>query len=122
MSSAAAINAFEILMMGYLAIGLLYSIFFFTKGIRRMDSASQTGSVGFRVVIWSGVVVLWPILARLGGPADESGLGKSMSQLRKSQALMWITALMGAGLIVFVAVSARTNRVDPAPPKVLWGK
>jgi hypothetical protein len=48
----------------YLALGIVFSVPFLVRGLRRVDPATAGGTVGFKLVILPGVVALWPLLAR----------------------------------------------------------
>ncbi len=47
----------------YLAGGLLFAIPFVMTGVNRIDPHARRGSVGFRILILPGSVLLWPLLA-----------------------------------------------------------
>ena len=51
-----------ILVLAYLLAGLVFAIFFVTKGVDRMDEGADGGSWGFRVIIIPGTMVFWPLL------------------------------------------------------------
>ena len=47
----------------YTALGLLFSVVFVTRGVRRIDPGARAGATwGFRVLIIPGAVALWPFL------------------------------------------------------------
>lgn len=46
----------------YLAIGVLFAVPFLLKGVQQIDAAAKEGTKGFRVLIFPGVVALWPLL------------------------------------------------------------
>jgi len=48
----------------YLAMGFLFAIVFVSRGVDKIDPAAKQSSRGFRVIIFPGVMALWPILAR----------------------------------------------------------
>lgn len=57
----------EIILLGlaaYLLIGIIFAGAFMTKGIRTVDNIASSSSLGFKVVILPGVVMLWPILLK----------------------------------------------------------
>ena len=61
----------------YLAIGLLFSIPFVAKGVGKNDPAVQGSTIGFRLIIIPGVILLWPVLVRrwmsnAGVPPEET--------------------------------------------------
>ncbi len=61
----------------YAGIGFAFALFFVTAGLARVDRTAASGTVGFRVLIFPGVVALWPLLARRwlagrGTPPEET--------------------------------------------------
>lgn len=48
----------------YLLAGLGFALAFVTVGVGRMDSHAAQAGWGFRVLIFPGAVLLWPLLAR----------------------------------------------------------
>lgn len=48
----------------YLAIGLLFCIPFVLKGVGKNDPAVKGSTIGFKLIIIPGVVMLWPVLIR----------------------------------------------------------
>ena len=46
----------------YLALGLLFAIYFLLKGINQFDDDARGSSWGFRAIILPGVVLLWIVL------------------------------------------------------------
>jgi len=48
----------------YLGLGLLFAIFFVSKGVGNIDPTAKAGTVGFRILIIPGVMVFWPLLAK----------------------------------------------------------
>ena len=46
----------------YVALGGLFAVLFVTRGISRIDAAAQESTVGFRLVIFPGTILLWPLL------------------------------------------------------------
>ena len=46
----------------YLAGGVLFAIFFLTKGLEKTDTAAHGPGWGFRLIILPGTIVLWPVL------------------------------------------------------------
>lgn len=47
----------------YLAAGLLFATAFVSSGVQRVDPAARGAGLGFRLLIFPGVVALWPWLA-----------------------------------------------------------
>ncbi|HKQ48955.1 MAG TPA: hypothetical protein VJZ71_12865 [Phycisphaerae bacterium] len=48
----------------YLAIGLIFGLWFVTAGLPRFDSAADDSPWGFRLLILPGSMALWPLLVR----------------------------------------------------------
>ena len=46
----------------YLGIGLLFSLFFLTKGLGKIDETAKGSGIGFKLIILPGVVLLWAYL------------------------------------------------------------
>ena len=60
----------------YLGAGIIFSLFFLTRGVQRIDPVAKEATRGFRLLILPGVIALWPLLAKrwLGGqqhPPEE---------------------------------------------------
>ncbi|MEZ6242745.1 MAG: hypothetical protein R3B57_06845 [Phycisphaerales bacterium] len=51
------------LVAAYLALGVLFSLAFLTRGITTIDHASRGSSPAFRLLILPAVAALWPVLA-----------------------------------------------------------
>ena len=58
----------------YLVIGLVFSIYFLTRGITQVDKASKGSSWFTRLLFFPGVVVFWPLFLdrTLKGDSSES--------------------------------------------------
>jgi hypothetical protein len=62
----------------YLACGVIFALPFVVLGVGRIDPHAIHGSWGFRVLIWPGTVLLWPLLAkRLAQGAHEPPVEKT---------------------------------------------
>jgi hypothetical protein len=48
----------------YLSLGLLFSIFFVSKGVNKLDEGAHGAGIGFRLVIIPGCMVFWPLLLK----------------------------------------------------------
>ena len=46
----------------YLAFGILFALYFVSIGVNRIDPNAAEGSLGFRLLIIPGTILLWPIL------------------------------------------------------------
>jgi hypothetical protein len=47
----------------YLAIGFLFSVYFSFFGVKKFDEAAKDAGIGFRLIIFFGVVAFWAMLA-----------------------------------------------------------
>ena len=47
----------------FLALGLIFAVLFVTFGAGKIDPAAAKGTIGFRLIILPGAIVLWPWLA-----------------------------------------------------------
>jgi hypothetical protein len=48
----------------YVVAGFLFAIAFVTRGVTRIDEAAQGSGWGFRVIIFPGTILFWPVLLR----------------------------------------------------------
>ncbi|MGJ5814583.1 hypothetical protein [Paludibaculum fermentans] len=48
----------------YLAAGVIFGFAFVALGIHRIDPIARGSSLGFRLAVFPGVVVFWPLLLR----------------------------------------------------------
>ena len=46
----------------YLAVGVLFVIPFLIKGLNKVDEGAHGSTIGFKIIIIPGVIVLWPVL------------------------------------------------------------
>jgi hypothetical protein len=46
----------------YFAVGILFTIPFQVKGLRKIDEGAHGSSIGFRIIIIPGCIIFWPIL------------------------------------------------------------
>jgi len=46
----------------YLLIGIVFSIFFYLKGIKKVDEVAIGSTFGFKLIVFPGIVVFWPFL------------------------------------------------------------
>jgi hypothetical protein len=58
----AAIEIILIIVVVYLALGVLFLIPFLTKGITKVDEEADGSTIGFKIIIIPGVIVFWPML------------------------------------------------------------
>lgn len=48
----------------YVVAGFVFAIAFVTRGITRIDEAAQGPGWGFRVIIFPGTILFWPVLLK----------------------------------------------------------
>lgn len=48
----------------YTAVGVVFAIPFVVRGVNRLDPVARESSWGFRVAIFPGAVVFWPLLLK----------------------------------------------------------
>ncbi len=51
------------LLDAYVFLGVVFGVPFVVRGVTRIDPVAREGTWGFRLIIFPGVVALWPILA-----------------------------------------------------------
>ena len=66
------------LVLAYGAAGVLFAVPFVLRGAQRIDPAAKTGTRGFRVLIFPGAALLWPLLLKrwasgTSEPPEERG-------------------------------------------------
>lgn len=52
-----------VLMLAYIGVGLAFAVHFVTRLAPRIDESAIGAPLGFKVLIFPGVVALWPVLA-----------------------------------------------------------
>ena len=57
---------------GYALLGFLFAVPFAIRGVERIDTQAHNAPLGFRLIIFPGVVAFWPLLLRrwLGGKPE----------------------------------------------------
>jgi len=53
-----------VLLSVYLLAGCLFALVFITLGLRHVDGATAAAPLTFRLMIFPGVILFWPILMR----------------------------------------------------------
>ena len=51
-----------LLAAGYLAIGLLFGVFFAVRGVQLLDPVANGSPITFRLLMVPGATALWPLL------------------------------------------------------------
>ena len=49
------------IILGYLGLGFLFSIYFVSVGVSKVDPAAKGSGIGFKLIIIPGVLVFWPM-------------------------------------------------------------
>lgn len=58
----AVIDTLLILALVYVVMGLLFSVYFYTKGAARIDEGTEGTPWHFKLIIFPGVVLFWSVL------------------------------------------------------------
>jgi hypothetical protein len=66
------------LLFAYLGIGVAVAAWMHAGGLRRVDTTAARGTIGFRILITPGLVLLWPLILKrairgVGSPPVERG-------------------------------------------------
>lgn len=48
----------------YIAVGFFFAIAFVFSGVQKIDEQAEGPSVGFRFLIFPGIIAFWPVLLR----------------------------------------------------------
>ena len=48
--------------MIYLFVGVIFAFFFYVKGMTKLDEGAKGSSIGFKLIVFPGIVVFWPFL------------------------------------------------------------
>ncbi|MCI0352764.1 MAG: hypothetical protein L0Z53_25360 [Acidobacteriales bacterium] len=48
----------------YVLLGVLFALLFVTRGVQSIDTQAHNAPIGFRLIIFPGVVAFWPLLFR----------------------------------------------------------
>ena len=56
------IETFLLVAAGYTAFGIAIGILFLMFGISRADHAAKGSGFGFRLIVFPGLVMLWPVV------------------------------------------------------------
>ncbi len=98
-------SAFGILLKitaAYGVAGVAIAIWFFARQIKRLDLATASGSLGFRVLVAPGIIALWPlVLLKALCPNRDDVLDRAEDLRRNHRRSILILALVG--VLVFAA-------------------
>lgn len=50
------------IVMIYLFVGVIFAFFFYVKGMTKLDEGAKGSSIGFKLIVFPGIVVFWPFL------------------------------------------------------------
>ncbi len=53
---------FELVIL-YFCVGFIFSLFFLSWGVSRIDPAAKDSSIAFRIFILPGTLIFWPLLS-----------------------------------------------------------
>lgn len=53
------------LALAYLTVGVAFAVLFAARWAKRLDTAAGSGTIGFRILIIPGAMLLWPLLSFL---------------------------------------------------------
>jgi len=68
-----AIEIILIMVVVYLALGVLFLIPFLIKGISKVDEGAHGSTIGFKIIIIPGVIVFWPALLSKWVKSNKKG-------------------------------------------------
>jgi flagellar basal body-associated protein FliL len=64
MSMQAVVNIILVIATVYLLCGVVFTAVFLFRGLQKMDEGTHGATVGFKIIIIPGCIVLWPVLLR----------------------------------------------------------
>ena len=50
------------LMLLYILAGIVFAVAFVFRGAQVIDEGARGGSIGFRIMIFPGTIIFWPVL------------------------------------------------------------
>lgn len=62
MNTESIVGYILLLCATYLVIGVLFSLFFYAKGITKVDQGTEGSGLGFKLLILPGCIAFWPVL------------------------------------------------------------
>ena len=57
-------NAFVYVLFIYTALGFVFALPFVSIGVQKIDPQAKGAKLGFRLLIFPGVIAFWPILLK----------------------------------------------------------
>lgn len=52
------------LLLAYFALGAAFAFLFLARGVGQIDPVARQSSLGFKTIVFPGVVALWPVLLK----------------------------------------------------------
>ncbi len=107
--SIAAATALASALGFYLLLGVVFALYFIVFGVGRLVPAAKGSGIGFRLTIFWGAIILWPVLLfrLLKGPAELV----PPRTWRRAHARIWMVLIPLVALGVMAALMLR-----PAAP------
>jgi len=106
----------------YAGCGLLFAVLFLVLWCKSFDPSAASGTWGFRVLIFPGLVALWPLMlakvlaVRRGGTAQGPAETPVRAEtLRRNHAIAFLVLAIFCPLIFAVALIWRAPRLEDAP-------
>ncbi|MFM9958756.1 MAG: hypothetical protein ACKVZJ_11830 [Phycisphaerales bacterium] len=117
-------NILALVLGAYIAVGALFAVLFVWRGAAKVDAAAGVSGWGFRVMIFPGVVLLWPVMARMWARGDRGlpALAQPQKHRRRHLAMWAMTgplALAGLALAVWLRAGSPAAPVDGATQPIV---
>lgn len=100
----------------YLLAGFIFAIAFVLKGAQVIDEGANGGSIGFRIMIFPGSVVFWPMLLQRWRKQRKHKTPNMTKQLRRRHFQIWLLLLL---ILPLGIITARLVRPKPAVNQLL---
>jgi hypothetical protein len=100
----------------YLFIGAVFAVLFVPAGIKSIDPAAEGSTLGFRIIIVPGVILLWPLLFKRWMVEKDA---RMIQPLRRAHRAIWIVLPVILGVLFFAAL-LRRGPTMPINPNVHW--
>lgn len=102
----------------YLAVGAVFAPLFLWRGVGRVDPAAAASGLGFRAIILPGVVLLWPVAARMWARGDRGPPPLARPEThRRRHLVLW--ALIGPVALGGLALALWGRTGSSAAPLVM---
>jgi len=102
----------------YVACGLVQAVLFLAFWLRSFDPSAAHGTWGFRLLIFPGLILLWPVILAVGlvvrtGETAEAPIRPE--SLRHYHAIAFLVLSILIPLFFALALSHRAPRVEDTP-------